>query len=57
MAAKLLYLVVNLAGTGVFFYKLRSMGLLPITAADWISLLPTRTPIEYSSVSTNPSFL
>lgn len=48
--AKMLYGAINLAGTGVFLYKLRSMGLLPITSSDWVSLLPTRTPVEHSSL-------
>ena len=49
-AAKLLYAVINLAGCGFFFYKLHSMGLMPITSSDWVSLLPVRTQSDYSSL-------
>jgi ER membrane protein complex subunit 4 len=46
---KLGYLLINLIGVAVILYKLRAMGLLPITSADWISLLPVQIPLEYSS--------
>lgn len=46
---KLLYVLLNLAGVGVVAYKLRVMGLLPLTAADWVSLLPSRHPAEFSA--------
>jgi hypothetical protein len=48
-AAKLLYAALNLGGCGVFFWKLHAMGLMPITSSDWISLLPVRTQVDYSS--------
>ena len=48
-AAKLLYAALNLGGVGIFFWKLNAMGLMPITSSDWISLLPVRTQVDYSS--------
>jgi len=39
----------DLAGCGVFFWKLHAMGLMPLTSSDWISLLPVRTQADYSS--------
>ncbi len=50
MAAKALYLIINLAGTGVFVWKMRAMGVLPLAASDWVSLLPDRTAVEHSSL-------
>ena len=46
---KLIYVVLNLVGVGVVAYKLRVMGLLPLTSADWVSLLPSRHPAEFSA--------
>ena len=40
--AKALFLLINAVGVGIFLYKLRSLGLLPLTSADWVSLLPRR---------------
>lgn len=50
MNAKLIFIALNLAGTGVFLWKLRGMGLLPITSSDWVSLLPDRTAVEHSAL-------
>jgi hypothetical protein len=50
--AKALYTLINLGGLGIFLWKLRGMGLLPVTAGDWVTMLPTRTPVEYSAVGT-----
>jgi hypothetical protein len=47
--AKAVYLLINLAGVGFLAWKLRSMGLLPLTSADWVSLLPVRHATEWSS--------
>jgi hypothetical protein len=47
--AKLQYVLLNLLGVGMVFYKLRAMGLVPVTSADWVSLLPTRHAVEYSA--------
>lgn len=49
LVPKLLYVLLNLIGVGVVGYKLRNMGLLPVTSADWVSLLPLRHPAEWSS--------
>jgi hypothetical protein len=38
----------DLAGCGVFFWKLNAMGLMPLTSSDWLSLLPVRTQVDYS---------
>jgi hypothetical protein len=50
MNAKLIFIALNLAGTGVFLWKLRGMGLLPVTSSDWVSLLPDRTAVEHSAL-------
>jgi len=47
---KLTYIAINLVGVGIIMYKFQSMGLLPITSADWVSLLPERHPAEFSSL-------
>jgi len=47
-AAKAIYVLINFVGVALFFWKLRAMGLLPITSSDWISLLPIRVQTEYS---------
>jgi hypothetical protein len=46
---KLLYVLLNLLGVAAVGYKLRVMGLLPLTSADWVSLLPSRHPAEFSA--------
>jgi hypothetical protein len=47
--AKLMYIACCLAGLGVALYKMNSMGLLPVTSADWISLLETKKQLEFVS--------
>ena len=42
-------MLLNLVGVAVVMYKLRAMGLLPLTSADWVSLLPSRHPTEFSA--------
>ena len=32
---KLIFIALNLASLGVALYKMKAMGLLPVTAADW----------------------
>jgi hypothetical protein len=49
LVPKLIYVVINVVGCAFFFYKLRVMGLMPITSSDWVSLLPLRQQIDYSS--------
>jgi ER membrane protein complex subunit 4 len=46
---KLIYIAINLVGCAFFFYKLRVMGLMPITSSDWVSLIPIQQHIDYSS--------
>ena len=48
---KLVYVALNLASLGVALYKCKSMGLLPVTAADWTGLLPEATDAEVSGVA------
>ena len=48
---KATYALINLAGCAFFLWKLSSSGLLPVTSADWFSLLPQRALIEHSSLS------
>jgi hypothetical protein len=48
---KLIYAGLNLAGCGVFLWKLRGMGLLPLTSSDWLSMLPATTPLEHSALA------
>lgn len=47
--AKAAYCAVHLVGAAMLVYKLRSMGLLPVTSADWVSLLTPKQPVERSS--------
>ncbi|KAK5577811.1 hypothetical protein RB653_002759 [Dictyostelium firmibasis] len=48
---KLTFVVIQLALLSVTLYKCSSMGLLPITPSDWISSLPIKKAVEYSSGS------
>lgn len=50
---KLMYVGLNLVGVGVFIWKVRAMGLLPVTSSDWISLFPVRHPAEFSAATVN----
>jgi hypothetical protein len=45
------YVLLNLVGVGIVAWKLRAMGLLPLTSADWVSLLPTTRFIDHSSLA------
>ncbi len=47
--AKALFVALNLVGLGVVLWKVRAMGLLPLTSADWVSLIPDRLPIVGAS--------
>lgn len=42
------YVAINLAGAAVVAWKLRAMGLLPLTSADWVSLLPDTVFVDHS---------
>lgn len=47
--SKTAYVALNLVGVAVVCYKLLVMGLLPVTSADWVSLLPVRHASEFSA--------
>ncbi len=47
---KLIYAGLQLLSLGVALYKCSTMGLLPLTSADWVSYLPV---IEYQETSLN----
>ena len=49
--AKAIYVAINLVGCGIVLWKLRSIGLLPLTSADWVSLLPPKRFVEFSGAS------
>ena len=46
MTPKLIYILYNLVGVAIVLWKIKAMGLLPVTSADWISLIPSKTPAE-----------
>ena len=48
---KLCYLALNCLGVAMGMYKLNTIGLLPVTSADWSAMLPVKTPVEYSTGS------
>jgi hypothetical protein len=48
---KLIFLGLQLLSLGVAVYKCSTMGLLPLTSADWVSNIPT---IPYSEQSAIP---
>lgn len=45
---KLVYLACVVAGLVVASWKLNKMGLLPLTSADWVTLVPVREAVEFS---------
>jgi ER membrane protein complex subunit 4 len=45
---KLGYAALNMLGVGMALYKCASLGLLPVTSADWTSYLPPKTMMEHS---------
>jgi hypothetical protein len=47
---KLIYSAVQCAGLAMALYKCSTMGLLPMTSADWTSLIPIKTFNEYSGI-------
>ncbi|KAF2070509.1 hypothetical protein CYY_008175 [Polysphondylium violaceum] len=51
MEMKMTYIGIQLLLLGVTLYKCSSMGILPITQSDWISSLPIKKTIEFSSGS------
>lgn len=48
---KLAYAGTQLANLAVAVYKIGTMGLLPLTSADWVSLLPVRQAVEVSAAA------
>jgi hypothetical protein len=47
---KLIFLGIQLLSLGLAMYKASTMGLLPLTSADWTSYIPMRRFAEHSSV-------
>lgn len=45
---KLLYTALSVVGLAMGIYKVNSMGLLPVTSADWVTLLEAPQPTEFS---------
>ncbi|KAG5185811.1 hypothetical protein JKP88DRAFT_236494 [Tribonema minus] len=48
MTPKAIYFALNVAGLALALYKLTSLGLLPVTSADWTSRLPLKALAEHS---------
>lgn len=48
---KLIFLTMQVLSFAVAVYKLSTMGLLPLTSADWVSYLP---PVEYQEKTALP---
>jgi len=46
---KVIYCGINLILVGIVAYKLSSMGLLPVSAADYVDLVPKYEPIDVLS--------
>jgi hypothetical protein len=49
LKAKVIFVGINLLGCGFLIWKVRSMGLLPLSSADWVSLLPLKKTVELSA--------
>jgi hypothetical protein len=47
---KLTFLALQVLSLGVAVYKCSTMGLLPLTSADWVSYLPERPFAEYAGL-------
>jgi hypothetical protein len=45
---KLIFLSLQVLSLGVALYKCSTMGLLPVTSADWTTLLPEKIFIDHS---------
>jgi hypothetical protein len=50
--AKALFVAIHLAGCAFIYYKVRAMGIIPLTSADWVWLLPAKVPAELSAALT-----
>lgn len=46
---KLIYLLLQLLGVGLALYKCSTMGLLPLTSADWTRYIPVKIMEEQSA--------
>jgi len=46
---KLLFICMNLMILGLIIWKLKSWGVIPLTSADWVTLLPPKSFLDYSS--------
>ena len=46
---KMIFVSLQVLALGVAVYKCSTMGLLPLTSADWVSLLPVLHRIEHSA--------
>ena len=49
LMAKLIYIALNIVGLLIVLWKIRAMGLLPLTSADWVSLLPQETNFYWAA--------
>jgi hypothetical protein len=47
---KLIYLALHVLGLGLALYKTHTMGLLPVTSADWTAYIPDKTFVEASGI-------
>ena len=47
---KLIYLSLQLLSLGLALYKCSTMGLLPLTSADWTSFIPSKLIDEHSAI-------
>ena len=45
------FVALNLVGVAVVAWKLRAMGLLPLTSADWVSRLPDTRYLDHSAAA------
>jgi hypothetical protein len=47
--AKALYIAIHAVGCFFIAWKLKALGILPITSADWVQLIPARRFTDFSS--------
>jgi len=50
-APRMLYCLIQMSGLAFALYKLAGIGFLPTHLSDWVSSIPTPTPLEYSATS------
>ena len=51
MMPKIIFICCSLAGLAMGLYKLSTMGLLPVTAADWFQLIEAKQVLEASAAA------